>query len=398
MNTQFKQTLIKYYLYVFFKNASFFAAVLTPLFTDWAGLGLFHAYFLQSWFMFWSFVLEVPTGVIADYFGRKHSIAIGAFVVTVGALVYGSFPNFWIFLLGEFIFALGFALTSGADKALLYDALKSANQESQRSKIFSRAYAIKFAAMAISAPIGSVLASRVGINAPMYLSAIPFFAAALISWSIKEPSRNNHTSESKRWLLIAKKGGKFIWQNKLVKWMSIDSILVASAAYYVIWLYQPLLKTQGIGVQYFGWIHGGLVGVEVLVSLLLPFFEKICRSTHTYMRISAILTAIAFLVTALSPSLFTISLFLVIAGGIGLTRRELIATHLNVHIPEDERATILSFVAMAHQVPLIILNPIIGGFADRSLSGALFIVGLLPFLALLTPITRGMYLTKEERK
>jgi len=116
------------------------------------------------------------------------------------------------------------------------------------------------------------------------------------------------------------------------------------------------------------------------------------------MRISAILTAIAFLVTALSPSLFTISLFLVIAGGIGLTRRELIATHLNVHIPEDERATILSFVAMAHQVPLIILNPIIGGFADRSLSGALFIVGLLPFLALLTPITRGMYLTKEERK
>ncbi len=397
MNTTFRNTLIKYYLYVFFKNASLFAAVLTPLFTDWAGLGLFHAYFLQSWFMFWAFVLEVPTGVVADYFGRKHSVALGALVVSMATVVYGSFPKFEVFLLGEFLFAMGLALTSGADNALLYDTLRSANLEAKRTKIFGRAYAVKFAAMAISAPIGGIIASHISINAPMYLSSIPFFLAAVTCWSIKEPPRRNQISESKRWLTIAKKGGRYVWKNRAIKWMAIDSILVATGAYYVIWLYQPLLKSQGVGIEYYGWIHGGLVVIEVLVALLFPFSEKLFRSTHRYLRVSAIVTAVGFGITALYPSLLTIACFLVLAGGVGLTRRELIATHVNVHIPENERATMLSFVAMAHKVPLIILNPLMGMLADKSLSIALMVGGLLPLLAIFTATNPGMYQTSEEQ-
>src|SRR5262249_46417977 len=52
----------------------FVAAVLVPFFTDWAGLTLTQVFTLNAWFMFCLMVFEVPTGAIADRFGRKWSI------------------------------------------------------------------------------------------------------------------------------------------------------------------------------------------------------------------------------------------------------------------------------------------------------------------------------------
>ena len=53
----------------------FVAAVLVPFLTDWGGLTLLQVFTLNAWFMFWNLVFEVPTGAIADRFGRKWSIA-----------------------------------------------------------------------------------------------------------------------------------------------------------------------------------------------------------------------------------------------------------------------------------------------------------------------------------
>ncbi|MBD3279081.1 MAG: hypothetical protein GF390_00010 [Candidatus Pacebacteria bacterium] len=98
--------IYRYYLFVFLKNLSFFAAVTVPFFMDWGGLAFWQISLTQSWFSFWLFVLEIPTGAVADYLGRKHSIALGALVVAVAALIYGSIPNFYVFLMAEFFFTL----------------------------------------------------------------------------------------------------------------------------------------------------------------------------------------------------------------------------------------------------------------------------------------------------
>jgi MFS family permease len=90
--------------------------------------------------MFWIFVLEIPTGAIADYIGRKQSIFIGSFITVIAMLIYGSIPNFSIFLLAEFLFATGVAFTSGADEALLYDALREECRENQSKNIFGKAH------------------------------------------------------------------------------------------------------------------------------------------------------------------------------------------------------------------------------------------------------------------
>ena len=182
MKTSIKGTVWRYYIFTFLRDFSLFSAVLVPFYTQWGGISLTQVQILQSWFMFWIFVLEIPTGAIADYLGRKYSLAFGAFIVTIGALVYGSSQSFGLFLLGEFLFATSVALTSGADKALLYDALKEVGKESESKKIFGRAHAITLLGVGLAAPVGSFIASKFGLNAPMLFSSIPYFLAAIVAW------------------------------------------------------------------------------------------------------------------------------------------------------------------------------------------------------------------------
>lgn len=50
----------------------FFSAILVPFFTEWGKLTLSEIFILNAWFFFWNFVLEVPTGTVADFSAARH--------------------------------------------------------------------------------------------------------------------------------------------------------------------------------------------------------------------------------------------------------------------------------------------------------------------------------------
>jgi len=391
LKNNINNTIWRYYAYTFLKDLAFFSAVLVPFFTEWGGLSLTQVQILQSWFMFWFFILEIPTGAVADYIGRKHSIALGALIVAIAALVYGSVPRFEIFLLGEFLFAMAMALMSGADEALLYDSLKEAGREEERKKIFGRANSFHLSGMLIAAPIGSFIASRLGLNFPMLFSAIPYLLAGLVAWSIKEPAIHQAKSESKRYLDIVKKGFSFLKNHKVLRLLALDAIVVASSAYFIIWLYQPLLRSVGIGIFYLGVVHAVLVLSEILVSSNFERLTKLFGSDKRYLRASAIIVVLSFLLVAAWPNVITISILVIFGGGFGLTRLPLMSAYMNRFIPSEQRATILSSISMFRRFGLVILNPLIGFTADHSLRLAALVVGLLPLaIFLFSPVEQEM--------
>lgn len=394
MSLVFKHTnnnIWRYYLFCFLKDFALFSAVLVPFFTEWGHISLLKVQILQSWFMLWIFLLEIPTGAVADYFGRKTSLILGAVIMTIGVIVYGSSPQFGIFLLGEFILAISIALISGADNALLYDSIKESGQENQSKKIFGRAESFHLLGILASAPLGGLAASKLGLNAPMYLTAIPFFLAVLVALSFKEPKIQEKSSESKRYLNIIKSGFSYFKNHKILRLLAIDSILVNAAAYFVIWFYQPLFMSIKFPIVYFGWFHALLVGTEILISSNFVKLEKIFGSGKKYLRFSTIITSLAFLVVAIYPHIITIILFIILAGGFGLTRSELMSVYMNKFIPSDRRATVLSSISMFRRFVLVILNPVIGFTADHSLRLALLVVGFLPLLVFFfSPITQEL--------
>lgn len=339
---------------------------------------MFQIQLLQSWFSLWVFALEVPTGALADKLGRKHSIAVGSLIVGIAVLLYGTFPNFYAFLIAEALFALGYAFTSGADQALLYDTLKEEGREDESKKVLGRANAIHLLGMSSAAVIGSVLAEKFGLNAPTYLTAIPMLLAGLVGWSIKEPKIHSEGSESPSYMQIIKSGFGQMRTKPVLRSLATDSILVSSAGYFIIWFYQPLLTSVATPLKYFGYFHALLLITQIFISANFSFLEKFLGKDGTYLKSTAIATTLAFILVSIYPSLATIVVFIMIGGGLGLTRSTYIVGLANKHISSRERATILSSIGMLRRLTLVVLNPLIGYVATKSISVAVLLIGLLP--------------------
>lgn len=66
-------------------------------------------------------------------------------------------------------------------------------------------------------------------------------------------------------------------------------------------------------------------------------------------------------------------------------------TLAQVQIPSEQRATVLSSIAMVSRITLAITGPLMGFMADYSLRGTIFFVGLLPLaLFLFSPLKQEM--------
>lgn len=369
------------YLFAFFKHAAFFSAVLVPFFTDWGGITLFQVQILQSWFSIWVFLLEVPTGALADHLGRKHSLVLGSLIIGIAVVVYGSLPNFYVFLLAELIFAVGYAFVSGADQALLYDTLKERGEESKSKSVMGKYDATYLSGMTLASALGGFIAARWGLNAPQYATAIPMFIAALIAYTIPEPKIHSD-SQKPSYLETVRAGLSVIKKKPVVKSLAVDSVLVASAAYFVVWFYQPVMMQLGVPISLYGFVHAGLLLAEILVSTNFNLLERVLGVGNAYLKNSAILVTLSFILLAVYPNHYTLAIFILIGGGIGYTRAIYITALAQKHIASSIRSTTMSSIGMIRRFSLIFLNPVIGALAINSLYLAIFVVGLLPVLSL----------------
>jgi len=179
--------LRRIYLFKFLTSLHFFAGVLIPFFTDWGGISFFEVMVLQAAFMLSIVLLEVPTGAVADFLGRKFSLALGALSLVGAALLYSAYPGFWLFLVAEFVFAGGVALLSGADEAFVYDTLRQAGRENLSKDVLGRYGSIAMLGMLVSPPIGSWIAEDVGVRYSMMAFTIPCLLATFIALTLNEP-------------------------------------------------------------------------------------------------------------------------------------------------------------------------------------------------------------------
>ncbi len=68
---------------------------------------------------------EIPTGLVADYFGRKKSLIIGTFIIGSAHLLEGSIPAFWTIAVGAALWGIGWTFISGAETAWIADEIEN---------------------------------------------------------------------------------------------------------------------------------------------------------------------------------------------------------------------------------------------------------------------------------
>jgi len=112
----------KFSLYGFLKNLRFFDPFILLIFRSY-GLSFLQIGILYSIREVATNILEIPTGVIADSFGRRRSM-VAAFLSYIASFLIFYFMQDFIFLaLAMVLFAFGEAFRSGTHKALIFEHL-----------------------------------------------------------------------------------------------------------------------------------------------------------------------------------------------------------------------------------------------------------------------------------
>lgn len=108
------------------------------------------------------FVAELPTGVLADVFGRKRMLVLGPLLLAVGFGTLLLWPTYAGFLLGEVLLGLGHAVLSGPPAAMLYEALRDHGQEHRFLQLEARLSALRLVGTGSSFLLGGALVRWLG--------------------------------------------------------------------------------------------------------------------------------------------------------------------------------------------------------------------------------------------
>lgn len=372
------------YVYQFLTGLHLITGILVPFFTEWGGMSFSWMMGLQAWFWFWQCAFEVPTGIIADVRGRKFSIVTGSIMFLCGIAAYVSFPHWFMFFLGSFFWALGLALVSGADESLLYDSLVADGRAHQSKDIIDRFNGLHRLGWAIGAPLASFIGYAIGLKEVIYCMAIPFSAALLIAFTLKEPQRKRASYGE-----TLKSAWETICHKKALRVITANDILVASSLITAIWLHQRLLQNLSVPIVWYGWVQTGFMGVTVFLLLggFVATLEKIIGSRHGYLFLSALLPAFGVAILGFIASQ-TLAIFLAIAVlGFGLARNSPLMNYFNKHVESRERATAASLRNAFQSLAATFFNLITGIIAAWSLTYSfLFLGAAIGFVTLCSPL------------
>ncbi len=77
-------------------------------------------------------IIEIPTGIFADIFGRKSSL-VGSFIAYIFSFItFYLSSGFWLFLIAFLLYGIGDAFRSGTHKGMIMSYLKLNNWEDQK--------------------------------------------------------------------------------------------------------------------------------------------------------------------------------------------------------------------------------------------------------------------------
>jgi DHA3 family tetracycline resistance protein-like MFS transporter len=130
------------------------------------------------------FLLQLPTGMLADLLSRKLCVVAGVFAVALGYLLQGVSPAFAALLIAQVFIALGAALMYGAQESWIADELA----QEATTHVYVRAGQLGLAGTVVGS-LGSGFLALAGLRWPLLAGGalIVLLAAALV---VVMPERN----------------------------------------------------------------------------------------------------------------------------------------------------------------------------------------------------------------
>lgn len=347
---------------------------------------------LQSFLFFSSVALEIPSGLIADRYGRKFSLIIGfleLFISGLGFLLFSSFIPFAIIFC---LFGASIAMSSGSDRALLYDNLLAEHRSEEYPVILSRARAIGAVSLGLSMLLGGILQNTLSWNSVYIFFAISKLVGAIVAVltpEIKLPPTSVKTSKAIE--LSNERTEKtltlFVSFFRSKKGAFLIPLFIGYALFELstipLFIYgQPFFSMQGIEVPIIAAIYAA---VEAISAAMFIFAGFICSRFSLGLiafTTTSIVTFLLFILSLGVGSTLSIAIFLIIMSlpSIYETSYE---TYIHENIESRIRASCLSAANLVNSIIIGFSYIIFGKLLDiYGFSLTLIIVAASCFIGL----------------
>jgi len=354
--------------------ASSFIWGINTLFLLDAGLNNAEAFAANAFFTAGEVIFEVPTGVVADTWGRRASYLLGTATLLLSTLIYLAMwkvhAPFWGWAVASVLLGLGFTFFSGATEAWLVDALAFSGYKGELETVLSRGQAVTGAAMLVGSVGGGFIAQMTNLGVPYVIrsSLLVITMAAAWLWMKDLGFTPEHGKgpirEVKRVLRASIDSG---WRNLPVRWLMLAALVNGGIGIFAFYALQPyLLQIHGDPHAYgiAGLAAAIIAGTQILGGLAGPLLRRLF-SRRTDILIFASIASAACLAGMARVSGLGLAIGLLIVWGmafaIGMPVRQ---AYLNGIVPSTERATVLSSYNLMESAGGVIAQPTLGRVAD----------------------------------
>ncbi len=335
-------------------------SVAVPLFQS-KGLSFGEIFYLQAIFGATIGILEVPSGYIADLFGRKNTLILGTVFDGLGLTYLYFATGFYDLVFFEILLGIGMSLISGIDLAILYDSIeKSKNEKMKKTKALSNMRFYVQIASAFGAVVGGFLASQsfdLLVKVQLVIGWLPLVVAMSLFEPKIERMGDKHKENFKDIFF------QLFKSDKLLRLTMINWVVWCHSTYFGYWMLQKYWENIGIAIVYFGVIYAIYQVVAAIFSKYAYLIEEKHGVAICLWSLS-VLPVIGYLSIAYIHEVWGVIFALCFAIPRGITQVILIDA-LNSRVPDKMRATANSINSLMLRIGFILAGPVIGFLLER---------------------------------
>ncbi|WP_019680181.1 MFS transporter [Ruminococcus flavefaciens] len=323
------------------------------------GFSLVEIGIAETVFHITSIIFELPSGVMADVFGRKKMLTVSCIMQLLASIAMIFSNDLFMVCVSISLHALCYNFSSGTGDALAYDSMKLAGTEAGFEKYGSNQlmiYRICSGISTLCAGIALAIGYRLAYGSSIITCAVQLFVISSMQ-EVKAGASPQNGTVLERIADCAKESLSFLRKARKAMGLMLCNSLVGALDILLLFFLQAKLPERGIpkwalGLALLLMETGGIVGSKLILK-----FPKA--------RYKAVFAAAAGLVTAGLLAEHSASFIIMALGGfIAATGDDALQVRTNAKLqkmfPSEQRATLTSVESFSFSVIMIVLSPLAG--------------------------------------
>jgi MFS family permease len=358
-------------------------------------------------------LMEIPSGAIADLFGRRRSMIFSFVSYIVSFAIFGVSGDYWQFFIAMFFFSIGEAFRTGTHKAMIFTWLRIENRLDEKTKIYGYTRSWSKIGSAVSTVLAVALVLGTNNYSYLFLFAIGPYIGGLINFMYypKELEGQPEAGAGIREVAV------HLWEclriavairqlrRLIIESMSFEGVYKAVADYL-----QPVVQNMALLIPLFAGLgdsRRSAIPIGIVSVILYVMSAYASRSSHRLAKYAGgeergsrlLWKAVSIIYIALIPLLVFEYYYVAVIGFIALSViqnfwRPILVSRFDAYASETQGATVLSIESQAKSVSTMIIAPILGVAVDfvrgQSLGGEFWPVAavatVIALLILFTPL------------